>query len=150
MPNVRELLEREGATVDLEHGHFERMLRRRDRKRRNQRIGAGVLAIVIALVTFVAMRHAFDTAERPANETNPRTFAEMIIRYTGDPYSPGGNLVAQDPSTGEVTTVIDGAKTEILRQHGVSWAAVSADGRWIAFQLLSTCSGSPGARIRKM
>ena len=30
MPNVRELLEREGATVDLELGHFERMLRRRD------------------------------------------------------------------------------------------------------------------------
>ena len=108
-------------------------------------MAAGVLAIGIALVTFLAMRHAFDTAERPANETNLRTFAGMVIRYTGDPYSPGGNLVAQDPSTGEVTTVIEGAKTESLRKHGVAWAAVSADGRWVAFQLLSTCSDSPGA-----
>ena len=47
MPSVGELLEREGATVDLQGDHFERMLRRRDRKRRNQR--AGVFALVAAL-----------------------------------------------------------------------------------------------------
>jgi hypothetical protein len=48
MPSVSELLEREGATVDLEGAHFERMLRRRDRKRRNQRIA--VYSLVAAFV----------------------------------------------------------------------------------------------------
>ena len=47
MPSVAELLERESTTVDLERGQFERLLRRRDRKRRNQRIGAAALAIIL-------------------------------------------------------------------------------------------------------
>ncbi|MDP9329039.1 MAG: LpqB family beta-propeller domain-containing protein [Actinomycetota bacterium] len=140
---MRELLEREGATVDLEHGHFERMLRRRDRKRRNQRIGAGVLAIIIALVTFVAMTRAFDAAKPPADGSHPRTFTGMVIRYTGNPYGIGplGDLVAQDPSTGEVITVIDGADMRFLRDRGIRWAAPSADGRWVAFEMVSCVAG---------
>jgi Tol biopolymer transport system component len=156
MSNVRELLEREGATVDLEHGHFERMLRRRDRKRRNQRIAAGVLAIIVALVTFIAMKHAFDTAQKPADGTHPRSFTGMVIQYTGtgdEVYGGGGgDLVALDPSTGEVTTVLDGAysavfdgaHTGILRESGVVRASASADGRWVAFRLYSGCNNIQG------
>jgi len=51
---------------------LERLVHRRDRKRRNQRIGAGVLAIILALVSFVALTHAFRTAERPADEPSPK------------------------------------------------------------------------------
>ena len=40
MPSVRELLERERHTVELEGDHFGRLIRRRDRKQRNRRIGA--------------------------------------------------------------------------------------------------------------
>ena len=145
MPNVRELLEREGATVDLEHGHFERMLRRRDRKRRNQRIGAGVLAIILALVTFVAMTRAFEAAKRPADGSHPRTFTGMVIRYTGNPYERGGDLVAQDPNTGEVFTVLECCDSAGLKgKHGIEWAAPSADGRWVAFQELSRCIDRAG------
>jgi hypothetical protein len=47
MPNLADLLERESRTVDLEPGDFERLVRRRDRKRRNQRIAAGVVGIAV-------------------------------------------------------------------------------------------------------
>jgi Tol biopolymer transport system component len=69
MPSLSELLEREGRSVDLEPGDFERLLRRRDRKRLNRRVSAGALAIVLALVSFVALTRAFSTGERPADET---------------------------------------------------------------------------------
>ena len=71
MPNVSELLERASTTVDLAPGDFERLLRRRDRKRRNRRLSAGALAIVVALVSFVALTRAFRTGERPAGQTPP-------------------------------------------------------------------------------
>jgi hypothetical protein len=48
MRSVAELLERESTTVDLEGDHFERMLRRRDRKRQNQRFA--VYTLVAAFV----------------------------------------------------------------------------------------------------
>jgi dipeptidyl aminopeptidase/acylaminoacyl peptidase len=72
MTSVSELLERESGTVDLEPGDFERLLRRRGRKQRNQRIGAGALAIILALVSFVTLSRAFRTGERPADEPAPK------------------------------------------------------------------------------
>ena len=53
MPSVRELLERERQTVDLEGDHFERLTRRRDRKQRNRRVGALLVAAVLAIATIV-------------------------------------------------------------------------------------------------
>ena len=61
MHRVSELLERESESVDLQRGHFERLLRRRDRKRRNQRIATGSVAIIVALVSFGALANAFNT-----------------------------------------------------------------------------------------
>ncbi len=49
MPDVADVLERESRTVDLEPGDFERLLGRRQRKERNRRVRAGVVAIVVAL-----------------------------------------------------------------------------------------------------
>ena len=51
---------------------LDRLVRRRDHKRRNQRIGAVTLAIILALVSFAALTRAFRTAERPADEPTPR------------------------------------------------------------------------------
>jgi Tol biopolymer transport system component len=45
--------------------------RRRDRKRRNQRITAGVVGVVIALLSLATLARAFRGAERPANERTP-------------------------------------------------------------------------------
>jgi hypothetical protein len=71
MPNVRELLERESQTVDLERGHFERLTRRRDRKRRNRQIGAGVLALVVSLVAIAALVRAVPPEHVPGSSPGP-------------------------------------------------------------------------------
>jgi WD40 repeat protein len=94
MPSVSELLERESTTVDLEPGDFERLVRRRDRKRRNQRIGVGVLAIILALVSFVALTRAFSTGERPADEPTPPAH----LHHPSGIALSSGELI--DPTTG--------------------------------------------------
>jgi len=99
MPSVAELLEREGTTIDLEPGDFERLLRRRDRKRRNQRIGAGVLAVILALVSFVALTRAFSTAERPAGEPTPPKPPGIFSEVGGwIAYGNGHGIWAVDPA----------------------------------------------------
>ena len=51
MPRFADVLERESRTVDLEQGDFERLLGRRERKQRNQRIRAGAVGILVALAS---------------------------------------------------------------------------------------------------
>jgi Tol biopolymer transport system component len=84
MPSLPDLLERESRTVALQPDSFERLIRRRDRKRRNQRIGAGALAIILALVSFVALTRAFRTAERPADEPTPASVGALAYAVDGD------------------------------------------------------------------
>jgi dipeptidyl aminopeptidase/acylaminoacyl peptidase len=72
LSDIRELLQRGVAGFEPLPDAFERVLRRREQKRRNQRIGAGALAIILALGSFVALARAFRTAERPADEPTPR------------------------------------------------------------------------------
>jgi hypothetical protein len=75
MPNLADLLERESRTVDLQPGDFDRLVRRRDRKRRNQRIAAGVvgIAVFVAAVWIVTSGLPFDrsTPAVPGLETGP-------------------------------------------------------------------------------
>ena len=70
--NSHRTLERIARRVPVPEPAYERLLRRRDRKRRNQRIGAGALAIIIALVSFVALTRAFSASKRPADEPVPK------------------------------------------------------------------------------
>jgi len=72
MDDLRTLVRDEMARAGSPSYSFNDISRRRDRKRRNQRIGAGVLAIILALVSFVALTRAFRTVERPADEPTPR------------------------------------------------------------------------------
>ena len=70
MNDYRSVLERVGsnfAPLDLE---LESLLRRRDRKRRNQRIAAGVvgIAVFVAAVWIVISAGSPDRTQRPANE----------------------------------------------------------------------------------
>jgi Tol biopolymer transport system component len=98
MPSVADMLEREGATVDLEPGDFERLLRRRDRRRRNRRTRAGVVAIIVALVSFVALPRALHTAQRPADEPTqkpPGIFSEVGGRIV---YGNQQGIWAVDPA----------------------------------------------------
>ena len=124
MPSVSELLERESTTVDLEPGDFERLIRRRDRKRRNRRLGAVALAIILALVSFVALTRAFRTAERPADEPKPEgIFSEVA----------GWITYANLEGTSGIWAVNPGASgdpnDQILLSRGTGWPiAWSSDG----------------------
>lgn len=68
MSDPRSLLERESRRFIQHDGAFERLLRRRDRKRRNQRITAGVvgIAVFVAAVWIVTSGGAFDRTQTPA------------------------------------------------------------------------------------
>jgi hypothetical protein len=72
MIDERDLLERALHGFEPQPGLTDRVYRRREQKRRNQRIGAGALAIILALVSFVALTRAFRTTERPADEPTPK------------------------------------------------------------------------------
>jgi hypothetical protein len=71
MDDLRTLVRDEMARAGSPSYSLNDISRRRDRKRRNQRIGAGALAIILAIVSFVALTRAFRTTERPADEPTP-------------------------------------------------------------------------------
>ena len=61
-----------------------------------------------------------------------------VITHPGDPRA-GGDLVAQDPTTGEIRTLVP---AETLGDSLVGRAAWSADGRWAAYEILACGGGS--------
>src|SRR5262245_38005514 len=68
MPDVRDLLEREGRTVDLAPGDFDRLLGRRERKARERQIVAGAVAVIVVLLTAATLLRSFATSV-PATPT---------------------------------------------------------------------------------
>jgi hypothetical protein len=73
MSDVRTMLKRGVGGATPPPDGFERMLRRRDRKRRNQRITAGVvgIAVFVAAIWIVTTGGPFDRALMPASTTGP-------------------------------------------------------------------------------
>jgi WD40 repeat protein len=65
-------LERIARRVPVPEPAYERLLRRRDRKERNRRLSTGALAIILTLVSFVALTRVLRTAEGPASEPTPK------------------------------------------------------------------------------
>jgi Tol biopolymer transport system component len=65
-------LERIARRVPVPAPAYDRLLRRRGRKERNRRLSAGALAIILAIMSFVALARAFRGAERPADEPKPK------------------------------------------------------------------------------
>jgi hypothetical protein len=102
----REAFEKSFRRFQPEGGSFERLVRRRDRKRRNQRITAGVVGITVfvAAVWIVTSGGVFDRSETsvvPAGEvTGPAETAPPPVRAPAAPdvvrkhgrCSPGGFL----------------------------------------------------------
>jgi hypothetical protein len=132
MIDERDLLERALHRFEPQPGLTDRVYRRRERKRRNQRIGAGALAIILALVSFVALTRAFRTTERPADEPTPRP--EGIFSEVGGwiAYGTTEGIWAVNPTPGGLPTdriqlsdrpgepiawSSDGSKLLILRLH---------------------------------
>src|SRR5712691_9378702 len=83
MIDDRDLFERAVRRFPPPQPSFERLLKRRDRKRRNQRIGAAVLALIIAVVAIGSVISAFRNAERkqPANTITPDTVQSLKLAW---------------------------------------------------------------------
>ena len=136
MPKLAELLEREGASVDLAPGDFERLLQRRERKRRNERIAAGALAIVIALVSIVTLTRAFRSAERLGNEPTPRPTPATLGALA---YAEDGDIFVAAWDGSKPIRIADGRPPSECGTGGIGeyfaegpiW---SPDGRYLAYR----------------
>jgi hypothetical protein len=152
-PSSNETLERIARRIPIPEPAYERMLRRRDRKRRNQRIAAGVvgIAVFVAAVWIVTSGLSLDRSEKsvgPAGEvtgpaetgpaetgpaeTGPAETAP-VIGNTGDPSSVGfGGL---PPEGATPSTPLRGELVMKSRGGGLGspWHNVNvyADGRLI-------------------
>ena len=140
MSDLRTILERGVGGATPPPDGFERMLHRHDRKRRNQRIAAGVvgIAVFVAVVWIVRDVALFDRSETPADRPTPSvtpTPSGTVLRRDGEVISSeAGRLVAVDPDTGESRILADGEQT----QRTIGNAAWSPDGRWVAYNLVGS------------
>jgi len=71
MSDPRSHLEQERRRFVQADGAFERLVRRRDRKRRNQRIEAGTVAIVVMVIVAAVFVHALRSASGPQPAVKP-------------------------------------------------------------------------------
>ena len=111
-----------------------------------RRVGALVFAAVVAIAAVVLIARALNEPPQPADPTPTPTEPALrrdgeVITYTGDDPRTEGDLVAQDPDTGEVRTLVDAHSIDsAFRDRTIGSAAWSADGRWVAFQVVA-CGG---------
>jgi Tol biopolymer transport system component len=142
MPEIADVLERESRSVDLEHGDFERLLGRRERKERNRRIRAGAVGVLVVLVTGLVLFRSLTSDEVPATppvEPAPPVLSGALAYeldgeiYVADP--DGSNAVA-------ISDVIDDGCPGDVQMGLQSW---SPDGRYLAFRRSADC-GDPTTR----
>jgi TolB protein len=154
MIDERDLLERALLRFEPQPGLIDRVYRRHEQKRRNQRIGAGALAIILALVSFVALTRAFRSAERPADEPTPQSqpginvvdadgSSRRLLLASGDAptFSRDGTQIAYFEGAGDSGNILwvmnaDGSGRRVLidREYGhVDDLGWSSDGSRLAF-----------------
>lgn len=148
MSDTQRTLERELERLSPPRIPLDQLFRRRDRKRRNQRIRAGVLGIAIAVAVGWLGIHAIrSTAPRPADSTPTPTAAELrrdgeVLVIEQRESGPVWDLAAQDPETGEVRQIVDTEgivdcpiRTYFRCTNFVHFAEWSSDDRWVAFDV---------------
>src|SRR5438552_3182739 len=143
MPDLRPLVEREMERVELRPFTLDGFHRRRDRKRRNRRIGAGVVALAFALAATGLVVRAFDRSAAPI-PASPIDVPPGSIAFVGRKASGSPSLFAFDPGTGGVRRIVDldcsvdhagVRRCPRLRIDGADW---SPDGTRLAYSLEQT------------
>ena len=88
--NSHRTLERIARRVPVPEPAYDRLLRRRDRKERNRRISAAVVAFAVALLSLTALMRAFGNAPTPATPT-PTGTDRLAYGLHGDIYVADAN-----------------------------------------------------------
>lgn len=97
MSDLRAILERESASVDLVPGGFDRLLQRRDRRQQNRRIVTAIIALVLAAVAIGSAIRVFRAAEPiPADEINRRNVSDLTVLATAPIGGEPGPMIASD------------------------------------------------------
>jgi Tol biopolymer transport system component len=120
---------------------LEGVLRRRDRRHRNQRIAAGVLGIAVVLVAAAGGASLLRSDSRPADPPDAGLapiLRENEVLQPVDTNGPGARLDALDPATGAARTLAACADP----CGGIWRYALSPDGRWLAYEVLQCVSES--------
>jgi Tol biopolymer transport system component len=148
MSSPREVVDRVGGRFPLPDDAFERLAHRRDRKHRNQRIGAGALVLLLMLVAAGAFARALMIEGFPADGTRlptpPPTEEPAPIVSIDWERVPGvtveGDAIV-DIRTGEITPLPAGI-TSVLKRGGY---AVAPGGDALLFETHGR--GSKGNQI---
>jgi Tol biopolymer transport system component len=143
MPSLAELLERESQRVDLEHGHFERLIRRRERRQRNRKVGAGVLALALIVLGTAVFLRAIQPKRTPTDRSDqPPPAALGALAYAAD-----GDIYVADWDGSNAVRIVDGRPAKECRGLGEYWGEGpmwSPNGRYLAFRQVD-CEGPEDA-----
>lgn len=139
MSYEHDLVERAVRVLAPEEPSFEALLRRRDRKRRNQRLAAGAVGLAIGIGVMVVASAVLRSAGvgRTGDWPSPAITPTRILRpgeVLLDPYASGDNptyIIAADVATASQRTVA-GCKVGCRL---ITPFDASADGGWIAYHL---------------
>ena len=124
MPEFRDRLERASREFPSPEMPFEGILRRRDRKHRNERLAAGVVGVVIALiVVLIGMSIAAFERAPGDSSTCRRPLSDAEVTWMTD-----AGIVTVDPETGVRRTLVP------ADQLSVTAFAWSPDGAEVVFE----------------
>jgi Tol biopolymer transport system component len=169
MNDTRRLIERIGEGAPFPDEAFERMLRRRDRKRRNERLVAGSvgIAVFVAAIAVLLGGNPFDRSDLPAVPSpSPTpidmhrpplaangdiTFVSADVVDFSDRLSDFGILSAVDPGGGKPRKILDidcpfPGETTSCDTVGISSVDWSPDGTRVAYALWGSTDAGLGER----
>ncbi len=155
MIEERDLFERAALRFAPPDSSFERLLDRRNRKQRNKRVTAGVVALLLAVLVIGAALRAIDVSRTaPATQNPPPPASNGDISFVGsnlidfsDDLNDSGILFAVDPAGGKPRKLLDTEcpsdpdVTTSCGHVGIGSVDWSPDGTRIAYTLF----GGPGS-----
>ena len=138
MTEFRSVLERAGSNAPQPDLQVERVLRRRDRRQRNQRIGAGALGVIVALALGTILVRSVTSEPTPADPPvvpGPAPAASGTLTYVLD-----GDIFVADPDGSNAVRIANGlpdnecGRGRVGEHYWAEGSMWSPDGRYIAYR----------------